>query len=215
MSAFPETDDSTLQRLELRGAVPASASEVFAAFVEEGRITQWWPDEADIDPVVGGAYELRWPAMEWTLRGTFTDVDPDRRLAFTWSWDHEPGTPHRTVRITFTPAEAGTELTLTHGDYTPADAEERQSHLDGWQFFLGRLAALLDERRQQPISLSSPAVAKTHITQDLADGLHALVDAAEAAHRSPADRQAARRAIEQAQIVADLARREGFGSQRP
>jgi hypothetical protein len=57
-------------------------------------------------------------------------------------------------------------------------------------------------------------VAKTHINQDLAAALHALVDAADAAQRTPTDRQAARRAVEQAQIVADLARREGYGSEQ-
>jgi len=140
---FLETDGSTVELLELRGVVTgASPSEVFDAFVDAGRITQWWPDEADVDPVVGGFYALRWPAMEWTLRGTFTEVEPDRTLTFTWSWDHEPDTPERTVRITLSAAETGTELTLAHGNYTRDDTEERQSHLDGWQFFLGRLAVL-------------------------------------------------------------------------
>jgi hypothetical protein len=50
------------------------------------------------------------------------------------------------------------------------------------------------------------------ITDELGAALNALVKAAEAAERSPTDRQAARRAIEQAQIVADLARSQGFGA---
>lgn len=144
MSVFQETSESAFERIEIRGLVAASASEVFGAFVDADRITAWWPDEAVVDPVVGGAYELQWPAMAWTLRGTFTEVDLDRTLAFTWSWDHEPDTPQRTVRITLTSAEGGTELTLTHGEYTDADAEERRGHVDGWQYFLGRLAELFD-----------------------------------------------------------------------
>ena len=50
------------------------------------------------------------------------------------------------------------------------------------------------------------------ITDDLAAALHALVDASDAAEKTPTDRQVARRAIEQAQTVVQLARREGFGS---
>jgi len=49
------------------------------------------------------------------------------------------------------------------------------------------------------------------ITEDLAAALHALVDASDAAERSPTDPQVARRAIEQALVVVRFARREGFG----
>lgn len=51
----------------------------------------------------------------------------------------------------------------------------------------------------------------TTISEDLAAALHALVEASDAADRAPTDRQVARRAIEQARLVVDLARREGFG----
>jgi hypothetical protein len=51
------------------------------------------------------------------------------------------------------------------------------------------------------------------ITEDLASALHALVDASDAAEQAPTDRQAARRAMEQALVVVKLARREGFGGE--
>ena len=54
-------------------------------------------------------------------------------------------------------------------------------------------------------------MSEMEITEELAAALHALVDASEAAERTPTDPQAARRAIEQALVVAKLARREGFG----
>jgi septum formation protein len=53
---------------------------------------------------------------------------------------------------------------------------------------------------------------RTDVSADLADALHALVRASEAAEAKPSDRQSARRAIEQAVVVARLAHREGFGS---
>ena len=52
-----------------------------------------------------------------------------------------------------------------------------------------------------------------HISEDLATALHALVQASDAADRTPSDRQVARRAIEQARLVVELARREGFGNE--
>lgn len=54
------------------------------------------------------------------------------------------------------------------------------------------------------------------ITEDLSQALHALVRAADAAEASPSDRQTARRAIEQAQLVVLLAKEQGFGGgERP
>jgi len=53
---------------------------------------------------------------------------------------------------------------------------------------------------------------ETSISEALASALQALVEASDAADKAPTDRQVARRAIEQARLVVDLARREGFGS---
>lgn len=50
------------------------------------------------------------------------------------------------------------------------------------------------------------------ITEELADALDALVEATEAAEASPSDSQSARRAIERASVVSQLARSEGFGA---
>ena len=49
------------------------------------------------------------------------------------------------------------------------------------------------------------------ISEDLAAALYQLVQATEAAEATPSDRQAARRAIEQASVVVHLARSKGFG----
>ena len=49
------------------------------------------------------------------------------------------------------------------------------------------------------------------ISEQLASALNTLVQASDEAEAAPADRQAARRAIEQATVVVHLARREGFG----
>jgi len=49
------------------------------------------------------------------------------------------------------------------------------------------------------------------VSMHLATALDLLVQASEASRNDPTDRQAARRAIEHASIVAELARQEGFG----
>ena len=50
-----------------------------------------------------------------------------------------------------------------------------------------------------------------NISEQLATALTTLVLASDAVATAPSDRQAVRRAIEAATVVAQLARREGFG----
>lgn len=100
-------------------------------------LCQWWPTEAETDPQVGGAYELRWPAQEWTLRGHYLAVDADH-VAFTWAWDHED-LPDRRVDIRFRPEGDGSVWII---DHEAADDDEGAGYIEGWHHFLSRLAAV-------------------------------------------------------------------------
>lgn len=118
---------------------------LFQYWTDPGLLTMWWPPEAEIDPRVGGAYHLAWPTRDWHLRGIYTEYQSGERLAFTWKWDHDPADhPGYEVHVTFAPLDSGTRFTLTHGPYadSASGAEERRGHLEGWQYFLGRLGEL-------------------------------------------------------------------------
>jgi len=140
------TDISTgTEQLILTGEVAASPESLFRHWVEPDLLAQWWAQEAEIDPRVGGEYVLSWPRMGWNLRGRYTRFEPGKQLGFTWNWDHEPNLPERVVDVRFEPAAGGTRLAITHGPYsdTPEDQQDRQSHLDGWQHFVQRLAEVV------------------------------------------------------------------------
>lgn len=119
-----------------------SPLQLFDGFTVPELLAQWWAPEAAIEPYAGGHYHLAWSQMNWHLRGSYTEFVPGERLAFTWHWDHEPEKPARLVEIDFAPSDAGSALRLKHGMYAPDDLEERQSHLDGWLFFLEQLGNL-------------------------------------------------------------------------
>ena len=153
-----DPDGASPDRLHVRahfaGIAPA---ELYRWFAEADRLTQWWPEKAATDPRVGGEYTLEWPEQGWTLRGTFRAASPGEELAYSWAWDHEPDRPPREVTVAFTSGVAGTDtagtgtagtrVDITHGPYGAGEdeAKERQGHVEGWTYFLGRLRDRLAE----------------------------------------------------------------------
>ncbi len=137
-----KVDESPAGVARLIGEVRASPGAVFDYFVTPEKIAAWWADEATVDLRIHGEYELAWPSRDLRLLGEFLVVEPAQRLAFTWSFAHEPDDP-RTVDVHFEPSAIGTRLTIehTHGD----DPDERQGYIEGWQFFIERLRAALAE----------------------------------------------------------------------
>lgn len=147
--------DTPRDRLELEAEFEGTpAAELFRYWTAPELLTQWWPREAEVEAQKGGSYHLSWPNMEWHLRGTYQTFSPGNLLVFTWRWDHEPHTPTRIVTLDFQPleGESGTYLHLTHGYYRehlPKDMEEKQGHLEGWHYFLGRLQEITQVKTEE------------------------------------------------------------------
>lgn len=119
-------------------------AETLSWFTDASRLNQWWGDEALIEPRPGGLYEVRWPAMEWTMRGVVALCTADT-LVYSWTWDHEPEQPARSVIVRAGADGEGSTLTITHGPYRPeapglpGEVEDRHSHREGWLYFLPKL----------------------------------------------------------------------------
>jgi len=134
--------------LVVMGEFPGnSQAALFDYWTQPDLLRRWWPQEAEMDLRVDGAYHLAWPGMGWHLRGHYTAIERGKSLAFTWKWDSAPElTPIRHVIVLFEKlAEGGTRLTITHGPYadTREDQEERAGHIEGWTHFLGKLHSLI------------------------------------------------------------------------
>lgn len=114
-------------------------------FVDPEKLRRWWGHEHEIAPRIGGDYIIHWPAIERTLRGQIADIG-DRRLMFSWAFDHESDLPPRMVAITVSEVERGSRIEIRHGPYRDGDVEtaDRQGHLEGWSYFLPKLAAAVD-----------------------------------------------------------------------
>ena len=145
------TDDMTL-RLERRFQAPAEA--VFEAWTSEEVLRRWWHTEpgyetsaAVVDLRVGGAVRvvMRDPEkdVEYGGGGTYTEVEPPTRLAFTWTWDGE--SRETLIEIDFEERDGVTTVRFTHSGL--ADEESVRGHEDGWSKLFDNLERTLEAPR--------------------------------------------------------------------
>jgi uncharacterized protein YndB with AHSA1/START domain len=122
---------------ELRIAAPAAV--VWELLTTAEGLVRWVGPEASAEPVPGGA--LRWVHPDGsTVVGRFVELVPHRRVVFTYGWeDGRMGVPPEstTVEIDLSEENGETTLRLVHRGLPP---EAVDSHVHGWQYFLGRLS---------------------------------------------------------------------------
>jgi uncharacterized protein YndB with AHSA1/START domain len=128
----------------------ARREQVFAAWTEPDLLKQWWgPDifetvSARIDLRVGGSYELRLEPGSMRLVGEFRQVDPPRRLVYTWQWiENVPDRRESLVTVEFHDKGDQTEVVLLHDNFVgpgPIDMYDA-----GWRSGLQKLASFLEQ----------------------------------------------------------------------
>jgi len=119
--------------------VPLDPDKTFALLTEPERLRRWQAVTARVELRAGGQY--RWTINPGhTASGTITEVEPGRRIVFTWGWEDSDDLPPgaSTVTITLEPAEGGTNVRLVHSGLTP---EQASGHLEGWNHYGERLVA--------------------------------------------------------------------------
>ena len=137
--------------LELDRALPVAPSRAFEAFTDPEQLASWWGPEGfsipslRFEPRVGEGYRIEMKPPEgdaFHLAGEFREVEPARRLAFTFRWeDPDPDDVENVVELSFREAGESTEVALLQ---RPFRTEERRAlHRDGWTDSLDKLEALL------------------------------------------------------------------------
>ncbi|MGH2530076.1 MAG: SRPBCC family protein, partial [Actinomycetota bacterium] len=86
---------------ELR--IEARPDTVFAFLTDPDKMTRWKGDSAQLDARPGGVYRLQ--IGQAVVVGEFVELDPPRRVVFTWGWEGNDDVPpgSSTVEVTLMP----------------------------------------------------------------------------------------------------------------
>ncbi len=146
---MPEKAPDFIRMVKL---IKAPREKVYHAWIDPDTRRKWWcatPEHCssvcEIDPKVGGNYRINMEkgGEEYVTVGEFVELDPPKKLVFTWSWEKPPtGVQGSVVTVELFEAQAdgnaATELVLTHEKLM--DPQNRDAHSGGWAGCLAALA---------------------------------------------------------------------------
>jgi uncharacterized protein YndB with AHSA1/START domain len=137
--------------LELKRVLRAPADTVFETLTVPDRLAKWWGPhgfatlDIDVDLRVGGSYRFTMQPPDgdpFHLSGEYLDIDPPRRLSFSFRWEEPTPDDRETVVMLMLESVAeATRLSLSHGEF--ATEERLALHRGGWTESFEKMEALL------------------------------------------------------------------------
>ncbi|MDQ6894947.1 MAG: SRPBCC domain-containing protein [Acidobacteriota bacterium] len=114
---------------------------VFRYFTDSERFAKWWGAGSQIDPRPGGAVTIRYPNAV-TVTGEVKEIDPPRRIVFTYAYAGNIPADGSLVTITLDETLEGTVLKLRHAF---SSAKIRDTHVQGWRYQLALFSKTVAE----------------------------------------------------------------------
>lgn len=137
--------------IHLKATLRCTADAAYAHFVDPALLVAWLTESAEVEPKVGGKYELFWEPdhreRNSTLGCRVTAVEPSQLLAFEWKspvqFAHfaNSADPLTHVVLAFVPLAGRTRVHLTHSGWR-GSGEWEQARIWQEQAWRGALAAL-------------------------------------------------------------------------
>ena|SRR5438105_6227198 len=135
-------------RLEIKRVINAPRARVYAAWTDPAQLKEWFgPENVQTRKITADAREggeFRWDLInpegeDMTIRGEFRELQPDRKIVFTWQFDDDEDWKSHVsvVTVDLSDRDSGTELRLIH-EQLPTK-QFRDGHNQGWNSALNKL----------------------------------------------------------------------------
>lgn len=142
--------------LEMTFTHPTGRDTLIRLWTEADGIAEWFgpqgvetrADELNLE--VGGRYRFVMTNDEgskFVVTGRYLAIELPKRIAFTWKWAHDSGTPASNVEVRFEETMEGSLFRLHHDCFQ--NAEEAKNHREGWESSFESLRSFLDEKAQK------------------------------------------------------------------
>ncbi len=114
---------------------------IFAYLSEADKLALWFPDQAIIEPRLGGKYHFRFKDEEGVWSGVVTDFIRGNTLGYTWL---PPGeTAETAVFFKLSPQGGQTLVELTQSGFLLSAEQEKA--VTAWTFYLENLKSVIEE----------------------------------------------------------------------
>jgi uncharacterized protein YndB with AHSA1/START domain len=137
--------------------IEAAPEIVYQVVSRPEHLREWWPDEAELDPVPGGTGVItfgdRSSPDAQVAPLSVVEADPPRRFSFRWVSDDDGAPrPGSSLLVTFDlePSGSGTLLRFSETGFREKGweaavlEEQYRDHVRGWDHFLPRLVTYVD-----------------------------------------------------------------------
>ena len=130
--------------------IDASPEAVFKAITDPEELTNWFPDQAVLEPKVGGKVKFSFYKdpknknrdMDYFPEGTIMEFIANKKITYTWIHPNVPDFPKTTVTWELEKIENNkTRVDLLHTGFKGEASKRKmlQDHDTGWTYFLNKL----------------------------------------------------------------------------
>jgi uncharacterized protein YndB with AHSA1/START domain len=132
---------SVTRSATLRVTISSDAVGIFNYLSDAKKLILWFPDQAIIEPQLGGKYHFRWNDTPGVWSGVVTEFIRGNTLGFTWQPPNDPVVTN--VRIKLFPQGAETALELSHSGFLSSDALDKS--VETWTLYLQNLKSVIEQ----------------------------------------------------------------------
>jgi len=144
MTAVDTTDRSQSESIAFEFDLPHAPKKVWRALTDPALLAEWLLPVVDLELEPGAAFTFMaplQPGWDGTVNCRFVEIEPQRKLTYTWvvgdNW------LDTVVTFTLTPTASGTRLSLVQSGFKPDQKRASGGARYGWKMMGGKLVDVL------------------------------------------------------------------------